>query len=167
MDNQKIKFDFVFLGQSILKYQVPLDIFTAINQIYEQNYYRLEPANKQLVGKIENEHSLFYHGEDQSKMKNHNLLPRNVTDYFMSMFNPSLHCIDVDNTTWPDYNYWAVDSWTSFSNNCNPSAIKTVSTHKKLIKVVDIQGRAIRAVPNIPLIYIYSDGTVEKKIFIE
>jgi len=87
MDNQKIKFDFVFLGQSVLKYQVPLDIFTAINQIYEQNYYRLEPANKQLVGKIENEHSLFYHGEDQSKMKNHNLLPRNVTDYFMSMFN--------------------------------------------------------------------------------
>ena len=87
MDNQKIKFDFVFLGQSILKYQVPLDIFTAINQIYEQNYYRLEPANKQLVGKIENEHSLFYHGEDQSKMKNHNLLPRNVTDYIMSMIN--------------------------------------------------------------------------------
>ena len=87
MDNQKIKFDFVFLGQSVLKYQVPLDIFTAINQIYEQNYYRLEPANKQLVGKIENEHSLFYHCKDQSKMKNHNLLPRNVTDYFMSMFN--------------------------------------------------------------------------------
>ena len=87
MDNQKIKFDFVFLGQSVLKYQVLLDIFTAINQIYKQNQYRLEPANKQLVGKIENEHSLFYHGEDQSKMKNHNLLPRNVTDYFMSMFN--------------------------------------------------------------------------------
>ena len=33
MENQKIKFDFVFLGQSILKYQVPLDIFYAINQI--------------------------------------------------------------------------------------------------------------------------------------
>ena len=86
MDNQKIKFDFVFLGQSVLKYQVPLDIFTAINQIYEQNYHILEPANKQLVGKIESEHSLFYGGQDTSKMKNHNLLPRNVTNYFMSMF---------------------------------------------------------------------------------
>ena len=71
MDNQNLKFDFVFLGQSVLKYQVPLDIFTAINQIYEQNYHILEPANKQLVGKIESEHSLFYHGKDQSKMKNH------------------------------------------------------------------------------------------------
>ena len=45
-----LKFDFVFLGQSILKYQVPLDIFTTINQIYEQNFYNLAPANGQLVG---------------------------------------------------------------------------------------------------------------------
>ena len=86
MDNQNLKFDFVFLGQSVLKYQVPLDIFIAINQIYEQNYHNLNKANGQLVGKIENEHSLFYHGKDQSKMKNHNLLPRNVTDWFMSIF---------------------------------------------------------------------------------
>ena len=86
MENQALKFDFVFLGQSILKYQVPLDIFTAINQIYEHNFHNLEPANKQLVGKIKNEHSLFYHGEDQSKMKNHNKLPRNVTDYLMDIF---------------------------------------------------------------------------------
>ena len=45
-----LDFDFVFLGQSVLKYQVPLDIFTSINQIYEQNYNNLYPANKQLVG---------------------------------------------------------------------------------------------------------------------
>ena len=86
MENQTLKFDFVFLGQSILKYQVPLDIFTAINQIYEQNLNRLHKANKQLVGKIKDEHSLFYHGEDQSKMKNHNMLPRNITDYFLTIF---------------------------------------------------------------------------------
>ena len=39
-----------------------------------------------MVGKIEDEHSLFYHGQDQSKMKNHNKLPRTVTGYFMEMF---------------------------------------------------------------------------------
>ena len=86
MENQKIKFDFVFLGQSILKYQVPLDIFSAINQIYEQKYAVLYPANGQLVGKLQKEHSLVYHGEDQTKMKNHNMLPKNITDYFMTMF---------------------------------------------------------------------------------
>ena len=52
MESQTLKFDFVFLGQSVLKYQVPLDIFTAINQIYEQNFQKLHKANKQLVGKI-------------------------------------------------------------------------------------------------------------------
>ena len=81
-----LKFDFIFLGQSVLKYQVPLDIFTAINYIYEINKNRLNKANKQLVGKIEDEHSLFYNGADQTKMKNHNMLPKNVTNYFIEMF---------------------------------------------------------------------------------
>ena len=62
---ENLKFDFVFLGQSILKYQVPLDIFNSINHIYETNINNLAPANGQLVGKIEKEHSLFYHGKDQ------------------------------------------------------------------------------------------------------
>ena len=35
---ENLKFDFVFLGQSVLKYQVPLDIFTAINHSYEQKF---------------------------------------------------------------------------------------------------------------------------------
>ena len=91
MENQKIKFDFVFLGQSVLKYQVPLNIFTTINQIYEQNYHRLAPANKQLVGKIQNEHSLFYGGKDESKMKNHNKLTSDVLKYFMDMFRHYLN----------------------------------------------------------------------------
>ena len=86
MESQKIKFDFVFLGQSILKYQVPLDIFNAINQIYEQNFHILPSANKQLVGNIESEHSLFYDGFYQKKIKNHNLLAINVTDYFIKIF---------------------------------------------------------------------------------
>ena len=86
MENQNFKFKPIYLGQCIIRYQVPLDIFTSINQIYEQNYNSLAPANGQLVGKIEKEHSLFYHGKDQSKMKNHNFLPRNVTDYFMQVF---------------------------------------------------------------------------------
>jgi len=80
------KFDFVFLGQSVLKYQVPLDVFMTINHIYDVNKDRLDKANQQLVGKIEDEHSLFYHGQDQTKMKNHDRLPRTVTHYFLEMF---------------------------------------------------------------------------------
>ena len=83
---KNLKFDFVFLGQSILKYQVPLDVFHTINHIYDVNKNKLDKANQQLVGKIEDEHSLFYNGADQTKMKNHNKLPRIVTSYFMEMF---------------------------------------------------------------------------------
>ena len=80
-------FNFIFLGQSVLKYQVPLDVFNIINHIYESNFQNLHPANRQLVGKIHNEHSLFYDGEDQSKMQRHNLLPQNVTQWFMQKYD--------------------------------------------------------------------------------
>ena len=88
---QNPKFNFVFLGQSILKYEVPLDIFTTINSIYQNNFDTLDPANKQLIGKIQNEHSLFYGGKDESKMKNHNKLTQDVIKYFMDMFRHYLN----------------------------------------------------------------------------
>ena len=86
--------------------------------------------------------------------------------YFMSINNPSLTCIDVDDVAYCEYNF-AVDSWTSFSNNCFPTNISGVTNNKKLIRVIDIHGRTISPKPNIPLIYIYSDGSKEKKIFIQ
>jgi len=81
-----MEFKFVFLGQSILRYQVPLEIYSILNHIYETKGPELPPANKQLVGKIKNEHSLFYNGSDESKMKRHNLLTLNVLHWFESMF---------------------------------------------------------------------------------
>jgi hypothetical protein len=47
-----MKFNFTFLGQCIMRYETPLDIFSTINSIYEQRFNQLYPANKQLVGKI-------------------------------------------------------------------------------------------------------------------
>ena len=88
---QNPKFNFIFLGQSILKYQVPFDVFSIINNIYETKYPELKPANKQLVGKIEKEHSLFYNGEDSNKMTKHNYLPTNVLMWFESIFRHYLN----------------------------------------------------------------------------
>jgi hypothetical protein len=62
-----MKYSFTFLGQSILKYNVPLDIYLAINSIYENN--ELPKANDKLVGKIEKEHSLFYGGKNEDDRK--------------------------------------------------------------------------------------------------
>ena len=84
---QNPKFKFIFLGQSVLRYQVPLDIYNIINHIYESKYSELRPANKQLVGKIEKEHSLFYDGTDNSRMTKHNHLPQDVIMWFENILN--------------------------------------------------------------------------------
>lgn len=89
--------------------------------------------------------------------------------YFTSMFNPSLSCIDVNDVPYATY-AWAVDSWTTFSNNCSPStSIVDVSQQpkRKLLRVVDLLGNNVQPKHNIPLLYIYSDGTVEKKMFLK
>ena len=92
-----LDFNFIFLGQSVLKYKVPLDVYHVINQVYESKYPQLEPANKQLVGKIEKEHSLFYSGEDTSKMIRHNHLPADVLNWFQKMFEHYLEWNKIKN----------------------------------------------------------------------
>ena len=90
LDPNQNNFSFIFLGQSVLKYEVPLDVYNTINHIYETKYPQLKSANKQLVGKIEKEHSLFFDGPDNNKMEKHNLLPANVLQWFESKFSQYL-----------------------------------------------------------------------------
>ena len=85
MDN--VKFDFVFLGQSVLKYQVPLTVFSEIVSTYQSRVKELPPANKQLVGKIKNEHSLFFDGKPNNLMKPHNFLSQEVLMWFKKTFH--------------------------------------------------------------------------------
>jgi hypothetical protein len=92
-----MKFNFIFLGQSVLKYETPIEIFNTINSIYEEKFNELQPANKQLIGKIKNEHTLFYDGENESKMKRHNMLPKNVLDWFTQMFHHYLEFNHIRN----------------------------------------------------------------------
>ena len=141
MTRKKFNFDFVFLGQSILKYQVPLDVFTIINKIYETNITNLYPANGQLVGKIQKEHSLLYNGKDQSKMKNHNTLPIIVTDYFISMFkhylafnkikeyNLNLNSIWVNEMKQHEYNPAHIHRGTLFTGLSSVMILKLPSTY--------------------------------------
>jgi len=110
-------FNFVFLGQSVLKYQVPLDVYNTINHIYETKYPELKPANKQLVGKIEKEHSLFFNGKDSSKMTRHNHLPNNVLGWFELKFRHYLEWNKING-----YNLHLNSIWvnTMFEHEYNP-----------------------------------------------
>ena len=81
-----LPFKFIWLGQTVLSYQVPLDIFNTLNGIYENNFVNLPDAHVQLVGKIEKENSMFFGGKANNKMHKHNLLPPYVLDCFESVF---------------------------------------------------------------------------------
>ena len=88
-----LPFKFIWLGQTILKYQVPLDIFNTINGIYETNFVNLPDAHKQLAGKIRKENSLFFGGADNERMHKHNMLPPYVLNWFESVFR---HYLDFN-----------------------------------------------------------------------
>ena len=110
-------FKLIFLGQSVFKYQVPLEIYHIINSIYENKYSELKPANKQLVGKIEKEHSLFYDGENSIKMTKHNYLPKNVLMWFFEKFKHYLEWNKVK-----EYNMHFNSVWVNqmFEHEYNP-----------------------------------------------
>ena len=80
-------FKFTWLGQTSCKYQVPLEIFVGLNDIYEKRKKELPKANKQLVGKIEDEVSLFYSGPNNNKMHQHSFLSQDILMWFDSIFD--------------------------------------------------------------------------------
>ncbi|MCH2022363.1 MAG: hypothetical protein MK207_07765 [Saprospiraceae bacterium] len=76
-----------------------------------------------------------------------------------------------DVAPWGNDDFWASEEiWNFFSqvgNNTINSSYELISPNKKLIKIVDLLGRETHLNPNTPLIYIYDDGTVEKKMYLE
>jgi hypothetical protein len=81
-----MQFSFVFLGQSILKYKVPLEVFIGLNEIYETKKKHLPNANKQLAGKIPDEVSLFFDGET-TKMHKHSFVTEDILKWFYGTFD--------------------------------------------------------------------------------
>ena len=80
-------FSFVFLGQSVLKYKVPLEVFVGLNELYETQKKHLPNATKQLAGKITDEASLFYAGPTNKRMHTHSYVSEDVLKWFYSVFD--------------------------------------------------------------------------------
>ena len=128
-----LDFNICPLGQTVLRYQVPLDIFNTINTIYETKYRTLPPANKQLIGKIEKEHSLFYQGVDTSKMHNHNMLTDNVLQWIDIVMN---HYLDFNKIK--DYKKSLNSIWVNqmFQHEYNPVHVHQGSLYTGLSSVM-------------------------------
>jgi len=82
-----MNFESIFLGQSIIKYQVPLEVFVGINELYETKKKHLPNANKQLAGKISDEVSLFYAGPTNKLMHAHSYVSEDILKWFYSVFD--------------------------------------------------------------------------------
>lgn len=86
--------------------------------------------------------------------------------YLEALNNPALTCIEVDDAAYSTANWTAIDATASFStgcnNNCALNLYQITEGAKQLIKVTDIMGRETQPTPNTPLIYIYSDGSIER-----
>ncbi len=88
---ETLNFKMTFLGQSVCKYQVPFHIYETIRSIYTDRFNELPQANKQLIGKIENEHSLFFDGPPNDKMRSHNHVTTDILKWFETTFNHYLN----------------------------------------------------------------------------
>jgi len=87
------------------------------------------------------------------------------------MQNSDLDCISVDDTALANINWTvnnSIDPQHYFSLDCNATAInETSQQQKQLLKIVDILGKERKSNKKGLLFYIYSDGTVEKRIVME
>jgi len=83
----KMNFESIFLGQSVLRYEVPLEVFVGLNELYETQKKHLPNANKQLSGKIPDEVSLFYAGPTNKKMHTHSYISEDILKWFYSIFD--------------------------------------------------------------------------------
>ena len=92
--------------------------------------------------------------------------------YFVATNNPDLTCIEVDDVNYSTANWTDIDSQMSFSTDCGNDCtgsldITELTTSKNLLQILDMMGRETSFKTNTPLIYIYSDGTLERVFKLE
>ena len=81
--------------------------------------------------------------------------------------NPDLICINVDDSQWSSENWFEIDTQHLFSEDCNMTSLDDLKLNNKIkISEFDLFGRKTK-IKNQPVIKIYNDGTVEKKLIIE
>ena len=90
-----MNFESIVLGQAIIKYQVPLEVFVGLNELYETKKKHLPNANEQLAGKIPDEFSLFFGGPTSKLMHAHSFVSEDILKWFYGMFK---HYLDWNKT---------------------------------------------------------------------
>ena len=88
-----MNFDIAQLGQTILRYQMPIEILAQLTNIYRDKINEMPLANPQLIGKINNEKSFFYDGPDifEKNIHPHNFLSKQIIAFYYQVFDHYLN----------------------------------------------------------------------------
>ena len=89
--------------------------------------------------------------------------------------NPSLTCIQVDDSLYSAQNWTDIDAHSYFSESCSgdcnqpPLSVSHITKpyKKDLIRIIDLLGKETKPEVNTIQVYQYSDGSFEKKVVIE
>ncbi len=95
-------------------------------------------------------------------------IPINQNGFANSVFRCYRYPLDYNGFFGQDLSPSSPIEANPFQINCSTSAsIYTQKTQKELVKVIDIIGREINVTETQVLLYIYSDGSVEKRVVIQ
>ena len=87
--------------------------------------------------------------------------------------NPDLTCVQVNDVAYANANFTYFDNGVYFDLNCPPVGLEEeviedeIKEDRKLIRIVDVLGRNVNPQKKILLLYIYDDGSVEKKVIMD
>ena len=91
-----------------------------------------------------------------------------IVDFVLPMITQSWDCDGQGNCFDPGTGNGLYSSLSSCQSNCEVSLeIQELKTEKKILRIIDLLGRKIKGINNTVLIYLYDDGSVEKKIIIK
>jgi hypothetical protein len=94
---------------------------------------------------------------------------------FGVVLNPSLTCIQVDDSLYSAQNWTGIDSQMYFSESCSgdcnqpPLSVSHITKpdKKELVRIIDLLGKETKPEVNTIQVYQYSDGSFEKRVVIE
>jgi hypothetical protein len=94
-------------GQSVGRYETPLNIQNSILRIYRENKKNLIRVNKNLAGEIQDEFSLYCNNKiEDPNVINHNLLPLEILNWFDTMFKHYLNSNGVQEYKGDFHSIW-------------------------------------------------------------
>jgi hypothetical protein len=96
-----------------------------------------------------------------------------IGPYAGASYSSNLTCVQVNDVAYANANFTYFDNGVYFDLNCPPVGLEEeviaeeILKDRKLVRIVDVLGRNVNPQKKTLMLYIYDDGSVEKKVIID